>query len=293
MFSTSTSLKNPRNMRSRVVAVLGLAAAVAAVRLPVRVPGAPVMCATGGGYWEAKRSSARFEGARVEADLADLQERERFFLEQLQAESARARELEQRLELLGPAQQPAALAAGGEAGAAGPGEWSALRTAYDDLKTEFEELVAEREQDVQKTGAYWIERLQAEQEAHEATRRELEASREAEAAPSAGEPVAAPAGSAAPAGAARVEELERELASLEEDYDALSERLEVQQETISMASARLDQLADALEAQAYKAEVELQKTSAFWIERLRESDEALGECELTCVDQEQGAEGAA
>ena len=152
-----------------------------------------------------------------------------------------------------------------------------LQTELEAVRSALTAEEAAHERDVQKVGAYWIARLTR---AHE----ELENLR-GSAAPPATPPATPPAMppttmAAAPPippenedqsakDRALIARLEEELFELESDYDALTDRIEVQSETIMMASARLDDVADALEAQVLKAEVQLQKASAFWVHRLK------------------------
>merc|ERR1719424_782222 len=57
----------------------------------------------------------------------------------------------------------------------------------------------------------------------------------------------------------------------------MTDRLEVQAETIMMANARLDDVTEAFEAQAQESEANLQRTGAFWIEKLAAAREETGE----------------
>jgi len=72
-----------------------------------------------------------------------------------------------------------------------------------------------------------------------------------------------------------ISKLEAELEALEADYEDVIERMEVQGETITLASGRLDELADAFEQQALTAEHNLQRTSAFWVEKLAQARAAM------------------
>lgn len=83
---------------------------------------------------------------------------------------------------------------------------------------------------------------------------------------------AAPA-EAGPAEEALVEVLQQELTEMEERYDELKEQQEVMLQTVELSSRRLDEAEEAMEAQRRQSEVELQRTSAFWIDRCKFAEE--------------------
>jgi len=299
------------------------------------------------GYWQKRSERESERTASFQRDLDEFLERERIYIGHVQALQAEITELRMlRAEATAPA-APAVLLPM----AAAPGEamLSELEKERDALGEQLEATKLAREVDVQRTGAFWLERLARQsatvaaaaglQEELEASRRALSAAqmarevdiqkvaafwvaklasereaatkatafwvaaaeREATAlteaisaaaaansAPSS-EAIMAEASAAAAAAAATptvaaavgssdksreerlqalVESLEAEVAGLEEDYEDISERLMVQSETMTMASARLDELADALEDQALKAEQQLQRAAAFWVAKL-------------------------
>ncbi len=180
--------------------------------------------------------------------------------------------------------------------AAAAAEATGLREQLDATQRALAAAQAARELDVQKVAAFWVAKLAEEREAADkatafwmaAAEREAASAASAASAPDpesikAEAAAAAAAAAATPVAAAAVgaadesreqrlqslvHSLEAELAGLEEDYEDLSERMEVQSETIQIASGRLEELADAFEAQALQAERQLQSSAAFWVAKL-------------------------
>jgi len=102
----------------------------------------------------------------------------------------------------------------------------------------------QREVDVQKTAAFWLVRLEEER-------------------------AATAAAVAAAQEAARKEALlDGELDAMEADYDAMTDRMEVMTETMTLVSGQLDAMEDKIEEAEEAAEINLQKTAAFWLSRL-------------------------
>ena len=222
-------------------------------------------------YWSTKGALLGIAADRAESDLLELQEREMLYLDYLKREKARVQELEAELAQLrgspaaaaavaAPAPAPAAAPAPTVAAAPGP-EVTELQAEVASLREALEASETKREVEVQKVASFWLEKL--------AKAGEETAKVKAEAADSAPPPAPAPMpiASANAAAQERIAALEEEIDRLEEESDSLTDRLEVQGETIMLANGRLDQVSAAFEAQTLKAEEELQRVSAFWLEK--------------------------
>ena len=197
-------------------------------------------------YWQTKTSRAQILYEAEEAALDELQARESLFLDQLRTLTKRALAAEEELEKvkqLGAAAAPPTspfekvLVEAPPAPAASEGDANLLNK-LSEVAAEAD-LLREQLNDLQMKQS-----LQKAQESGPAT--SGDASKDAQ----------------------RVAELEAELDGLEVDYENLAERLDVQTETITLANMRLDEVAAALEAQALSAEQQLQRTSAFWLDKL-------------------------
>lgn len=187
-----------------------------------------------GGFWDSKAQIAQTDALRAEAVLEELQEREQIYLDRIRTLLKRVADLE-----TPPAAEPPTPLLLGSA-------------TYDEntqelianLERENNALRLSREVDVQKVGAFWLDQMSAQ-------RGEVESART----------VAATADAA-------VRAREEELQLLEAEFDTLGEQMEVQTETISLANARLDEVLEAFERVELTAEVQLQRTSAFWLDKL-------------------------
>ena len=231
--------------------------------------------ALGNQFWSSKTAATRFKLNLELSALDEMQEREQMFMTFLQKEHENTRLLEAQLEetkrqLSAAPVAPALAAAESPAAALAPAGTAANADEVTSLKAELKamhEKVAEvemkREVEVQQVAAFWLAKL----------------ARAGEKAAGAAPPAPPPAPPPSPpepmikrsdldaVAQERIAALENEIDTLEADYDTITDRLEVQAETIMLANTRLDEVAAALEAQAAKAEEQLQRTAAFWIER--------------------------
>lgn len=277
-------------------------------------------------FWEARIRQLQGERARRELELAELQQREQIFLERTAV---------------------APLPASSDTSEAAPPDAAAVDVAalVAEHEAEMERARIAREVDVQRTSAFWLQRL--EQQRQEARAQAevatapapVEAVSSGEVAAGAPEQVAEEVAAAEAATAAallqrevdvqktaafwlaRLEEeraataaavaaaqeaarkealLDAELDALEADYDvcshlacrlhaalaaypapqrslatarphvwqAMTDRMEVMSETMTLVSGRLDAMDDAMEEAEEAAEINLQKTAAFWLARL-------------------------
>ena len=83
--------------------------------------------------------------------------------------------------------------------------------------------------------------------------------------------------SAAATAAAEADKVE--LDELEAEYEAVTHRLEVMGETLSLVAGRLDSMEDAMEAAEQRAKEHVQRVAAFWIQRLEAARDAKGSTE--------------
>ena len=231
------------------------------------------------GFWEARSAAAKHQGARTTNLLQELQLRENLMLEQLAEQRQRTRDLEAQLQGGG-----APIASTPPSASTEQGE---LAEALEEARRALEEAALQRELDLQKTSAFWLDKLTA--------------ARAVAVAPASAE-VAVPA--AAPASDSSVHD---EIAQLrwqhKQELEAAALRAERQLQTAAAfwveraaragaSDARITELeaqlaaqtelaetrmasnaalAAALEARELRAERELQATAAFWLARLQES----------------------
>jgi hypothetical protein len=196
-------------------------------------------------FWQAKAAKAHAILEIQEAALDELQEREALLLAQLRAEDERAR-----TQLEAQRQQQLSAVLPAPAASVTTARVKMLEQEVDELVAAQSELVAlleaqtdasnaqladaerTREIDLQRTAAFWVDRV---------SRAQAAASAE-------------PAMARAPAAASAAVALEARVASLEEQLSASEQ---------SEAAGLL-----ALQSQALQAETELQRTAAFWIAKL-------------------------
>jgi len=241
-----------------------------------------VLQAQSDGFWTARTAAAQHKGATSLSLLDELQQRETIFLAQLAEQRQRTRELEAAL-----AQQSDALLA--STAAAVPSVPSTLATgnleaALDEAQQALAVVTRQREVDVQKVGAFWLDKLQA-------ARSETAAEAPAPAAavqdePSTAERLRAQYEEQAATAALQAErQLQATSAFWVERAAALEERAaasEARAATLEAALAEQAALAEShvaeaaavsalLEERELRAERELQSTAAFWLERLRRS----------------------
>lgn len=231
-----------------------LAAACSAPLAPRAAAHGARMCDS---YWQSKASRLQVAFSLDEAMLQEMEEREAILLERLQTAADRNSAL------------LAELAAARETSVSAP-SLPAPATPVGDDKT-----VAQVQAEAESSGAFLLTKLSEVQAEADALREKLAEAEIKQQLTAASAPSAlgidgggAAKGSALEAAQARIGQLELEIDGLEEDYEALTERLEVQAETITLANGRLDEVAEALQSQALQAERQLQQTAAFWIQRV-------------------------
>lgn len=246
---------------------------------PLRARGGTAAMVLDDTYWDSKAARVRVAFERDQAALEEFEDRERIYIERLRAAGDRARALEAALE------STKLLGAAPEAAESDVTQLESLERENNELRHELS-VIEERHQtelkrDTEMSGALLLSKLSESEAQVETLRTELAdlqmKQQLAAAAVAPGIPagkVTSSSSSEIAAAQARVAALEAEINGLEEDYEALTDRLEVQGETIVLANMRLDEVAVALDEQALKAEQQLQRTSAFWIEKLRESESA-------------------
>lgn len=246
------------------------AAASAALLSPVRAGirgGAPCMSAFGEGYWQSKSAMAKLKVEQELMALDEMEEREQMYLGHLRQEREKVNMLQEQissLQQLCAAAEAKALVAAPSAPAisatssdADKAEIASLKAELQAMREKVEEVEMKREVEVQKVAAFWLEKLS-------------KAGEKAAGPPSPPPPPPPPAISTSDLDAKaqeRIAALENEIDQLEEEFDTITDRLEVQAETIMLANTRLDEVGAALDAQALQAEEQLQRTAAFWIER--------------------------
>lgn len=233
------------------------------------------------GFWNARTATAKHKGATSLSLLDELKQRESVFLAQLAEQRQRTRELE------------AALAQQGDAptsGAAAPLSPSAHATA--DLEAALEEaqqslaaVTLQREIDVQKVGAFWLDKLQAKVTAAKVPAAAAVVQDE----PKTVERLRAEYEEQADVAALRAEQqLQATSAFWVERTAALQRRAAASEACVATLEAALAEqvaLAESHAAQAaaatallkereLRAERELQSTAAFWLDRLRQARDA-------------------
>lgn len=241
-----------------------------------------VLQAQANGFWDARTATTRLKGAASVSMLDELQQRETIFLAELAEQRRRMRELEQKL--LSVAAPTLAAAAAPSPSAPATVD---LEEALNEAQLALEEVTVQRELDVQRVGAFWLDKLQAAR----AETAAVGASAEAPAAAAAvqdetAEQLRAQYEEQAAAAALQAErQLQATSAFWAERAAALQGRAAVSDArvaTLEAALAAQTELAEshaasagafsaALDERELRAERELQSAATFWLGRLRQA----------------------